>query len=106
MPKQAESQHAPKLRELGFKAVDKELTLAVRSELPRKLSRNERRQLRKMRYRPWFTMTNMMTTATDDTGLSWIGPANTDLSSLGFDNKTEQYKKNMAALRHSDPRYH
>src|SRR5262245_36022486 len=105
MPKQAESRHAPKLRELGFEPVDKKLTLAIRSELPRKLSRKERRQLRKMRYRPLFTMTDIMTNATDDTGLSWIGPANTDLSSLGFDNKTEEYKKNVAALRHSDPRY-
>jgi hypothetical protein len=106
MPKEVESCHAPKLRELGFAVIDKEISLAVRSILPRRLSRNERRRLRNMRYHPWFTMTNLMTLATDDTGQSWVGPSNIDLSNLGFDNKTEQHDKHMKDLHHSDPKYH
>jgi hypothetical protein len=106
MPKQSESRHAPRLRELGFAAIDKEISLAIRSILPRRLSRNERRRLRATRYRPWFSMNDTVTYATDDTGQSWAGPGNCNLSDLGFENKTEQSKKSFEDQRHSDPRYH
>lgn len=104
MPK-TESKYAPKLRELGFTPIEKEVSLAVRAEWPRKLSRQERRKLERMRYRPWFTMTLINTLATDDTGQSWVGPANSNLSALGFDDNTEDYKKALLKLRGSDTRY-
>lgn len=101
-----EARQAQKLRDMGFTPIDKELSLQVRGSLPRKLSRNERRRLRKQKYRPWFTMTSEVTFATDETGQSWHGPPNTDLSPLGYDNRTEDAEAGLSAIRNTDRSYH
>lgn len=88
MSKYTKSRYAKKLRQLGFRPIDKKLSLEVRAVVPKKLSRNERRQLEKKRYRPWFTNADIVTFATDETGQTWQGPPNTDLSHMGFDDRS------------------
>lgn len=97
-----EAKDASTLRELGFTAIEKELSIAVRGA---GLSRNQRRQLKKQRYRPWFTMSGVGTAATDETGQSWLGPPNTDLSSLGYENKTDEFEADLRTLRNKNERF-
>lgn len=103
---QKEARHAQQLRDLGFTTIDKELSLVVRGNLPRRLSRNERRQLKKQGYRPWFTMTETLTFATDETGQTWKGPGNTDLTAFGYEDKSESAQTTLRSMRNTDPRYH
>jgi hypothetical protein len=105
MPNNRESVHAPKLRELGFTPVNKELTLMIRAQLPRKMSRNERRLLKKRRYRPWFSATDFMTNATDETGQTWNIMLRVDLTSLGFEDKSSMVEAGLKKIRNSDTNY-
>lgn len=99
------SRYSKKLSEMGFRPISKEVSLAVREVLPRKLSRNERRLLNKKRYAPWFTKTEMFTLATDETGQTWQGPADTDLSPLGFEDKSAETLAHIKDARSKDRRY-
>lgn len=93
MPKKTtESRHAEKLRELEFEMMDKEASLVFRELMYENLTRNQRRLLRKAKYRPWFSHTEITTHATDETGQTWIGPPGIDLTTLGFENRTEELK--------------
>lgn len=85
-----------KLRELGFIPIDKRASIAVRAAGG---TRIERKQLKHKRYRPWFTTTNVITLATDETGQSWQGPANTNLSFLGYENKSKEIQEELQTLR-------
>ena len=102
MAKKSESRFAPELRALGFIPIDEEITLSTRELIRGPLTRNERRLLRKKRYRPWFTIANLVTFATDETGLSWKGPPNVDLAHLGFDDNTQLHKTLLKKMHESD----
>lgn len=103
--KTGEARQTQKLLEMGFTQIDKEISLQVRASLPHKMSRNQRRQLKRQKYRPWFTTSSAITFATDETGQSWKGPPNTDLSFLGYDNRTSDAQADLSKFRNTSARY-
>jgi hypothetical protein len=87
-----EPSHEKSLEDLGFVQVDKHASLTVRAI---NTQRNQRRLLRKQKYRPWFTASSVITIATDELGQTWIGPPNTDLAHLGYEDKSAEALSDM-----------
>jgi len=90
------SKHAQALEERGFTKINKEESLAIRRMTP--INRKQRLALERMRYRPWYTATETFTLATDETGQTWQGPPLTDLSGLGFEDRSAEVLRESANL--------
>ena len=100
MPK--ESKYRTKLEELGFKPVSEEM----RRIIPRSVRRLQAAKIRKDGgVKPYFTSSDIVTYAKDETGCTWAAFGKINLTSLGFEDNSEVFESYLKARNQSDRRF-